>query len=394
MHIDEILKEAELIIDDIFNELVSFRHTLHEVPEIGLKEYKTSSLIREALSKYDIPFLPPYIETDVVGLINPDKENVNVTLRADIDAIGQYELNNFPYKSKTEGLMHACGHDGHASILLGTAVVLNKLKQHIPGSVRFIFQPGEEGLNGAEHLVEKGLFQSNKPSAVLGLHNFPTLNEGVFYGKPGVFTSSVTPFKINIIGKSIHSSTPEKGIDPILIATEIVSEFNRIINDTENILFGTNLKVCKFHSGTAGNVIPPNALLEGTARCYEEYQEEQTPMIINSVVEEVCEKYGANFEVKVNSPMRLINNDSKLLKKAKQAVKELFGSDSWYDVNAPFRFSEDFSVYHKDFPGLYLCIGAGKDKAALHTQTYDFNDNIIKKAILFWIKMTLDILYK
>jgi amidohydrolase len=393
MPINELLKEAESIIDDILNVLISFRHSLHEIPEIGFKEYKTSTFIKEALNKNDIPFLPPYLETDVVGLINPDKKNKNVTLRADIDAICQHEKNDFSYKSKTEGMMHACGHDGHAAVLLGTIIVLNKLRQHLPGSVRFIFQPAEEGLNGAGHLVEKGLFKNNKPNAVLGLHNFPTLNEGVFYGKPGVFTSSVTPFKINIIGKSIHSSTPEKGIDPIIIAAEIVREFNRIINDTENILFDTNLKVCKLHSGTACNVIPSNALLEGTARCYEEYQEEQTPMIINSVVEKICEEYKAKFKVQVSSPMQLINNDPALLTQAKKNITEMFGHDNWCDIHEPFKFSEDFSIYHKDFSALYLCIGTGKDRSALHTQTYDFNDNIIKKAILFWIKMTLDILY-
>ena len=394
MNKDKLLSRAVSIVDKIIDELIATRQKLHEVPEIGFKEFKTSNIIKETLIKYGIPFLPHYLKTDVVGLINPDKDNKNVTIRADIDAIYQNEENNFSYKSKNEGMMHACGHDGHTSILLGTTIVLNELKQYLPGSVRFIFQPAEEGLNGATHLIRKDLFHKNKPDAVLGLHNYPTLTEGVFYGKPGVFTSSVTPFKINIIGKSIHSSIPEKGIDPILIASEIVNEFNRIINDTENILYDTNIKICKFHSGTACNVIPATALLEGTARCYEEYQEEQTPIIIKKAVNKICKKYKANFDIKVSYPMRLINNDPELINLAEKTITEIFGHNSWCNIKEPFKFSEDFSVYLKDYPGLYLCIGTGSDKPALHTQTFDFNDNIIKKAILFWTKMTLDILYK
>ena len=228
---------------------------------------------------------------------------------------------------------------------------------------------------------------------ILGFHNFPTLSEGVFYGKSGVFTSSVIPFKIKIIGKSIHSSTPENGIDPIITGTEIITEFKRIVTDPENLLYDTNLQVCKFHSGTAANVIPPDALLEGTARSYRQEQEENTPSIIKNIVEEICKKYNAKFEIKISPPMRLIKNNADLLNLAKKNVIEMFGSDSWSDISRPFKFSEDFSAYHKEYPGLYLCVGAGKEKPALHTQTFDFNDNIIKKTILFWIKMTLDILY-
>jgi len=290
-------------------------------------------------------------------------------------------------------MMHACGHDGHAAILLGTTIILNRIKEQLPGSVRFLFQPAEEGLRGADFLIEKGLFDKNKPTAVLGFHNFPTATEGIFYGKAGVFTSSVIPFKIKITGKSVHSSTPEEGIDPIMAGTEIVREFSRIVKDPENILFETNLKICKFHSGTAGNVIPPNALLEGTARRYQTDQEEMTPDIIEETVRNICNKYNARYEISITPTMHLINNDSNLVELARKNVTEMFGRRDWVERAEPFKFSEDFSAYNKYCPGLYLCIGTGENRTALHTQTYDFNDNIIKKGVLFWIKMTLDILY-
>jgi amidohydrolase len=390
----EIIKHAASIVDNILNDLIEFRHALHKIPEIGLQEYETSNLIRKMLKKNNLSSLPPYLETDVVGLINPEKTQKNVTLRADIDAIPQYELNDFSYKSTRKDMMHACGHDGHSAILLGTTIILEQIKKYLPGSVRYIFQPGEEGLRGAKSLLDKNLFSENKPDAVLGLHNYPTLPEGVFYGKSGTFSSSVTPFKINIIGKSTHSSMPEKGVDPIIVASKIVNEFNRIANDPKDVLFKTNLQVCKFYSGTAINVIPSNALLEGTARCYQTKQVDTIPLTIKNTVADFCNKYNAEYEVTISPALHMIKNNKKLVELAKRNVIEMFGKKFWVDKKTPFKFSEDFSDYHKTFPGLYLCIGAGKNRANLHTQNYDFNDNIIKSAILFWIKMTLDIFYK
>ena len=302
--------------------------------------------------------------------------------------------NAFPYKSKIEGMMHACGHDGHTTVLAGTAIVLYKLKEYLPGSVRCIFQPGEEGLHGAEKLLRTDIFKDNKPSAILGFHNMPGMAENIIIGKTGVITSSITHIKIKILGESVHSSQPELGIDPILTATEIVQKLNNAINTSSHKLHGVNLRICKFHSGTNGNVIPDNAVLEGTARCFDRKLEEIIPTEIEKIVSEICNIYGAEYEVTIPPATPLVFNDKNLFELAKTNAKMLFGSKKWITKDKPYKFSEDFSEFEKVAPSLYLGIGTGIERTTLHTQTFDFNDNIIKNAILFWIKMTFDILYK
>ncbi|MCF7790894.1 MAG: amidohydrolase [Victivallales bacterium] len=388
----ELLLKAEETVDNILDDLIELRHSLHKIPEIGYKEFRTSKKIRKKLKEYNIFPQQPYLETDIVCILNPEKTGRNITIRADIDAIPQTELNNFSYKSQTKGMMHACGHDGHAAILLGTAVVLNELKDKLPGSLRILFQPAEECLRGAYKLIDTGVFDKNPPTAVIGLHNLPTYTEGVFYGKAGILTSSVTFFKINIAGKSIHSSTPEKGVDPLITGAQIVNEFDNIINTPDHILHNANLKVCSFYSGTGRNIIPPNALLQGNARCFETEQEKAIPDVLEKTVSEICKKYGAEYELTVEPPMSIVHNDKRLLEYAEKNVIELFGREYWTELQEPYKFSEDFSAYEKLAPTLFLGLGTGIDRPELHTQTFDFNDKIIKKAVMLWVGMVIDLL--
>ncbi len=379
------LSDIEAAIDELLPEIIEIRHYLHAHPELSLKEVETSEFIRTQLSKLDIEVLPPFLSTDVVALLGGGKSRRNVTLRADMDALPIIEENTFPYCSNNRGVMHACGHDGHTAMLLGAAIILEKFKDHLDGSVRLVFQPGEEVVAAGRDLIEKGILAEPKPNAVLALHGWPGYPTGAICSKSGEMMAAADFFKITIKGKGGHGSKSDQQNNPIVIAGKIVGGLSAIPERE----FGPDdlvvISISKFVGGTTSNVIPNEVIIEGSSRYFDGSAGRRIPGLFEKILKTVCEKTEAKYELKYDRPYIATVNDPEIIKECKRITKEFLGDSAWIDIPDPVMSSEDFSYYIHENPGGMFFLGMGEDSPGLHTNSYDFNDKAIKNGIKFFV---------
>jgi len=379
----------EKIIDRILPKVTELRRAIHSNPEIAGNEFDTAKLIRDTLAPTDIELLRPYLETDVVGVLEGGKAGKCVGLRADIDALPLQEMNDIPYKSKNDGLMHACGHDGHTAILLGAAMVLNEIKDELKGSVKFIFQPGEEVAALGKDLVEAGVLESPKPNAVFALHGFSNLPVGAIAGRAGATMAAAGFFKIKIIGIGGHCSKPETCIDPIVIGCQVVNQLQTIVSRHFGPQDAACLSVCRFDGGQNCNVIPQEISLEGSTRFLDSAVGDQFPELIENIVKGICLASGASYEFEYKLPYMPTINTAEYIEMAKSVATEYLGSDMWRDTKKSSMGGEDFSYFLQECPGAYCNIGMGEDHPAIHNPKFDFNDEALRNGITFFVMITL-----
>jgi amidohydrolase len=384
------LSKIEESIDRILPKIIEIRHHIHQNPEIALKEFKTAEFIREKLEPLKLEILPPFLETDIVAFLNRNKTGKNITLRADIDALPLDEKNDLLYKSKNKGFMHACGHDGHTAMLIGAAMILNDLKDELNGSVRFVFQPGEEVVAGGKKLVEKGALKNPKPDISFALHGWHGLAEGVFSSKPGAFTSAADCFKIIVKGRGGHGASPEETIDPILTIAKVIDGLNHIVSRNISALDSAVISICHVCGGKNSNIIPDSAVLEGTTRYIDPEVGKTIFGLIEQTVKGICDSMGADFDLFYEKPYIPMIIDEKAFNIGKKNIIEIFGENMWLDMLKPEMGAEDFAYFIEDSPGAMFSIGLGEDYPALHNPHFDFNDNILKNGILFFVAVVLD----
>jgi amidohydrolase len=379
------ISEIDTAIDELLPDIVEIRRVLHAYPELSLKEYKTSDFVRARLSKLDIEILPPFLSTDVVALLTGKKNGKNVTLRADMDALPIIEENTYPYCSTNRGVMHACGHDGHTAMLLGAAMVLEKFKAHLEGSVRFVFQPGEEVVAAGKDLIEKSILKDPKPDAVLALHGWPGYPTGAICSKSGEFMAAADFYKIKITGKGGHGSKSDQQNNPIVLTSKIVNRLTTIPEREFNIDDFVVISINKFVGGTTSNVIPSEVVIEGSTRYFERSVGERIPGLFEKVLKTECNGTELKYELKYDRPYIATVNDPDIVNECKSITRQFIGESSWIDINEPVMSSEDFSYYISENPGGMFFLGMGEDSPGLHTNTYNFNDNALKNGIKFFV---------
>ena len=386
------IRQLKTEVDRIIPDMVKVRHIIHQNPEIALKEFDTSSLIRRRLSEAGIEVLKPFLETDVVAIVKGKRPGKNVTLRADIDALPLLEKTGLPYASKRKGTMHACGHDGHTAMVLGSALLLNRLRDEINGTVRFVFQPGEEIVAAGKQLVAKGALRDPRPDAVFALHAWGGMPLGAIASKPGALLAASDFFTIEVRGKGAHGSRPEASIDPILTAVRIIESLQSIVSREMSSLEPVVLSVCRIAGGTNGNIIPDSVDIEGTTRYLRPELKQQIYCAIKRIVKGVCDSMGASFSLKYDSPYIPTINDERMVALGKKIALMVLGSRNWIDLTNPSMGAEDFSYYLQKFPGAMFRLGMGEKSAALHNSHFDFNDRAIHSGILFLVSLALQIL--
>ena len=386
------LQKIEREIDKIIPKIKEIRQHIHAHPELSLEEYKTSAIVRDQLKPLNIEILPPFLSTDVIALLNSEKSGINVTLRADMDALPIQEQNDLPYCSTKSKVMHACGHDGHTAMLLGAAIILEKFRQQLNGSVRFVFQPGEEIVAAGRDLVEKGVLYSPKPRAVLALHSWPGYPVGSICSQPGAMMAAADIFKITIKGKGGHGSTPEQSDDPILTATKIINNLYLLPSRKFSALDSVVISVCQIHAGTNSNVIPDEVMMEGTVRYFSKIVGEKIPPLFEKVIKEECKSSDTTYTLEYERPYIATINDSEVVKICKNYTQNLIGKTSWIDLTAPVMASEDFSFYLDTNPGAMFFLGMGEKSPGLHTNSFNFNDKAIRNGILFLVLSTFGLL--
>jgi len=375
-------------------EMTAWRHELHARPETAFEEKWTSAFVAEKLRSFGLEPVAGLAGTGVVATLKAGSSKKAISLRADMDALPLKEANDFGYRSKNEGRMHGCGHDGHIAMLLGAAKYL-AAKKNFYGTIHFIFQPAEEGGGGAGKMVDEGLFEKFPCDAVYGMHNWPALPLGQFGLRPGPMMASSDKFEIELGGKGCHAAMPHTGTDLVLAAASIIKELHTIVGRSVDPLEPAVVSVAHLKAGDgAYNVMPGTALLRGTARAFSTGVQD----IIERRIREICAglsaAHGAKAEVKYSRNYPPTVNDEAQAAVCAEAAAALAGKDSVVAVK-PVMGAEDFSFMLRARPGCYLFAGSGEgDPAPLHNPKFDFNDKLLPIGAAYWCVLAGQVLPK
>lgn len=374
-----IVQELNKIHDD----MKSWMGHMHENPELSMKESETSKYIAEKMKSFGCEVAEGIGKYGVVASLKNGDGTKSIGLRADFDALPIQESNNLPYKSKKEGIAHLCGHDGHTTMLLGAAKYLSETK-NFNGTVRMIFQPGEETMEGGPAMIQDGLFEKFPVDAVYGMHNMPSLEKGKFYFREGETMAAVDNWEIELIGKGSHGSMPELSIDPVVCGSSLVMALQTIVSRNVSPWQNSVITVGAFLSGNAGNVIPANAILRINIRNMDPELRTKVLNRIREVVKFQAESYGCEYEIREGIPGAVLVNTPENTQWAAEVAETIFGEESVvYDMN-PYMGSEDFAFMLQEKKGNYCMLGNGNTEMVHHPE-YVFDQDILPLGAAYWV---------
>ena len=382
-------------IQSLKDEIAGYRRAMHENPQTAYEEEFASGLVRDKLTEWGIPFEDKIAVTGIVATIEGESTDSgkSIGLRADMDALDIFEEDNKPHKSKIDGKMHACGHDGHTATLLGAAKYLSE-NRNFNGKVHLIFQPAEEGNKGAHKMIEEGLFERFPCDQIFGLHNWPQLPKGTVATRAGALMASADIFHITIKGAGGHAAMPHKTIDPIVIGSQIVNALQTLVSRTSNPADPLVISTTYFNAGTgAHNIIPDDAKLTGTVRAYNEELRQKIKIKIGEIASGIAQSMGGDVEYEYNLILDPTINTPLETAFCAEIAAEMFGEGNVNADITPSMGGEDFGRMLMDVPGCYVWMGQGEDdpesnhNQGLHTPRYDFNDDIIPMGIEYWARI-------
>jgi hippurate hydrolase len=358
-------------------------------PQISFEEEYASNKVVNLLKDFGIEVHEGIAKTGVVGVLKKGTSNKSIGIRADMDALPINEINTFSYKSKIENRMHACGHDGHTTMLLGAAKYLAE-QGNFDGTIYFIFQPDEENTLGAKTMIEEGLFTNFSIDEVYGMHNIPGMELGAFGTRKGGITTSENLFEILIKGKGGHAALPHMSKDTITIGSQIILALQTIVSRKLDPVQAGVVSVTEFITDGKKNVLPGNGLIKGDARAFSQDTNLMIEKNMRQLVEGICESFGVSAEVKYETTCPVTFNQPKQAEAATKAAVTLLGEDKCNGDIDPRPFSEDFSIMSENTPGCFLLMGNGTSGSygrPLHSADYDFNDELLVKGSSYWVEL-------
>ena len=373
----------------LHNQLVEWRHDLHMNPQISFEEEYASNKVANLLKDFGLEVHQGIAKTGVVGVLKKGNSSKSIGIRADMDALPINEMNTFSYKSKIENRMHACGHDGHTSILLGAAKYLAE-HGNFDGTVYFIFQPDEENCLGAKTMIEEGLFTKFSIDEVYGLHNIPGMETGTFGTRKGAITTSENLFEIKIEGKGGHAALPHMSKDTITIGSQIIVALQTIVSRKLDPVKAGVVSVTEFITDGKKNILPGNGLIKGDARAFSEETNKMIQENMRQLVGGICDAYGFSYEVKYETSCPMTFNQSNQADSATKAAVNLLGEQNTDGDIDPRPFSEDFSIMSQAKPGCFVLMGNGTtgcNGKPLHSPDYDFNDKLLVIGSSYWSEL-------
>lgn len=377
-----MLKSIKALANQYAAEFIEIRHHLHANPELSYQEFETSKFVQGKLKEFGIPF-ETKATTGVIGLIKgKDPETRIVALRADMDALPIREENDIVYKSKKEGVMHACGHDVHTTCLLGAAKILNELKNEWQGTIKLIFQPGEEkNPGGASILIKEGVLENPRPSCIFGLHVHPGLSIGKMSFRSGKVMASADELYFTIKGKGGHAASPHQCIDPILIASHLIIALQQIVSRNNNPHNPTVLSITSFQGGATTNVIPNEVKLKGTFRAMDEEWRFRAHELIRKITNDLVHGMGGEVDLLIDVGYPSVFNNEKLNDLARDKAQEFIGAKNVEETEARMG-AEDFGYYTQEIPGCFFRLGVMNTKkgitSGVHTPTFNIDESAIE----------------
>ena len=366
------MSEVKRLGEKYLQHMINLRETIHMYPEDGFSEFTTSKIIIEELDKLGIKVQKNVAKTGVVGLIEGKYPGKTVLLRADMDALKIQEQADVEYKSKIDGMMHACGHDGHVAGLLGAAMILNELKDNLHGNVKLVFQPAEERDGGALPMIEEGVLENPKVDAAFAAHLWGYLNEGEVHLKEGPMMASPDIFNIKVIGKGGHGAVPQEAIDPIVITCQIVNSLQTIVSRKINPLDPVVITCGRIQGGDCHNVIPNEVELEGTIRTFNEETRNWVPKVMEDLIRGITTSQGAAYEFKYEPKYPALINDKDMTSFAKESLKKVVGEENVFDLKEPNMGGEDFAYFAQKVPSAFIFVGIANNKSepVIHHNPY------------------------
>ncbi|NLY63972.1 MAG: amidohydrolase [Alcaligenaceae bacterium] len=380
------------------DEIVAIRRDIHAHPELCYEENRTAALVEKKLKEWGIECTTGIGVTGVVGSITAGDSGKVIGLRADMDALPMQEENNFAHRSRYDGKMHGCGHDGHTAILLAAARHLSETR-NFNGTVRFIFQPAEEGGAGAKAMIDDGLFERFPCDAVFGMHNWPGMIEGGFSYRAGPLMASSNIFRIDLHGKGGHAAAPQDSADPIPAITQLVQSLQTIVSRNLRPIDAAVLSVTQIHSGTATNVIPDHAWIAGAVRAFSNEAVDLVEERMQTLAAHIAASHGCTSEVVFERRYPALVNSEAETALCAEVMRELYGEKNAEYVfeSEPVMPSEDFAFMLQELPGSYVFLGNGDGShrqpdhglgpCMLHNPSYDFNDRLLGIGASYWVRL-------
>lgn len=377
-----IKNKVKELAASIFSDVVGYRHHIHANPELSFKEFETSKYIKDKLTAWGIEYTE-CANTGVVGLIkgNMASENV-IALRADLDALPIQETNDKPYKSTKPGIMHACGHDVHSSSLLGTSYILNQLKDEFGGTVKLIFQPGEELLpGGASLMIKEGVLENPKPQAIIGQHVMPLIETGKVGFRSGIYMASTDELYVTVTGKGGHGAQPHQNIDPVVVASHIIIALQQIVSRNADPRIPSVLSFGKVTANGATNIIPNEVKIEGTFRTLNEEWRAEAHQRMKKMAEGMAESMGASCNFDIHHGYPFLINEEKLTNNARTFAEDYLGKENVVDLDI-WMAAEDFSFYSQATNACFYRLGTGNAVKntlhSVHTPNFDVDEDAFK----------------
>lgn len=375
----------EAYFQNMVEELRQMRRDLHKIPELGLKEYKTSAYIREKLTSFGITELETWMETGVVAVIRGKGKKEAVAFRADMDALPVTEQTGCDFTSEHVGCMHACGHDGHVTVLLGFAKYLQEHKDELENDVVLIFQPAEEGPGGAQLLVDAGLFEKHPVRCIIGCHIFPQVPQGKVACRKGAMMARNGEVDVHIYGESAHGAQPQLGHDAVLAAGAVITGLHTILSRNVSPLGSGVLTFGAIHGGEACNIIAKEVKLEGTMRAFSDEAYETMTKRVQEVASGIAAGYGCKGEAVFRHMYRVVDNAPKLVELLQEVAEDN------YEETPPYMLAEDFSLYLQKVPGMFFFLGSGNAEKgythSLHSAQFQFDEEILALGVETYAKL-------
>ena len=386
-----LVEHLKQLADQYEQELVANRHHLHAHPELSFEEYETAAFIQKQLKAYGIPFKAEVAGTGIVALIegkNPDKKVV--ALRGDMDALPITEQNEVPYRSKSQGVMHACGHDVHTTSLLGAARLLNEIKDSFEGTIKLLFQPGEERIpGGASLMIKDGALKNPAPTAIIGQHVMPQIPVGKVGFREGMYMASADEIYFTVKGKGGHGAMPEMNIDPVLITSHIIVALQQIVSRHASPKVPSVLSFGKVIANGATNVIPDEVKVEGTFRTMNEEWRALAHQKIKKMAESIAEGMGGHCEMEIRKGYPYLENHPELTRLCREAAVEYLGEENVVDLDL-WMAAEDFSYYSHEVDACFYRLGVRNEEkgitSSVHTPTFNIDEGALKigAGLLAW----------
>ena len=392
------MKNFNIEANNIKDELIEIRRTLHQYPELGFEETNTSKFIKDFLTREGIEF-KEFAGTGVCGVIKGTKEGVNnkvIGLRADIDGLPMQDKKSCSYASKVTGKMHACGHDGHTTILLGVAKLLNKNKDKFNGIVKLIFEPAEETTGGARVMIEEGVLTNPTVDVMCGLHVEETLDAGMIMVRRGTVNAASNPFNITIKGSGGHGAYPDTAIDPIVMASHVVTSLQSIVSREIKPVNPTVVTIGSIHGGTAQNIIPNEVKLGGIIRTMTNEDREFAKVRLKEIVNGICTTFRGSAEIEIEESYPCLYNDDNMVKILEDSAKNIIGAENVKVQKNPKLGVESFAYFANEVPSVFYFLGIRNEAKGIihpaHNSLFDIDEDALPIGVAIQCEVAMNYL--